>query len=445
MSVVVDCTMDTAMKNIVILATGGTIAGAGEQGKDIGYKSGALEAQTLIDAVPELKNVANIRVEQVCNINSDDITSEIWISLARRINVLASEGFGTSRENVDGFVIMHGTDTMEETAFFLNLTLGGFAPNVAENVAENAARSVILSEVEGARKNVTGNVVCDASGNATGNVAKPVILTGSMRPATAAEPDGPANLLFAVKSAVEMSGCGATGRVILSQGEGSRASHSGLSSRPQCRDHRLSFANNVPVFVAFAGKLMDARTVQKVHANALDAFADISNSGVILSQDEKSGASQPALSSRLQSQLALSSRTPFRDQFLEPTFDISSLHSLPKVSVLYFNADADAELVRFAAERSAGLVIAGAGAGEFSKSWALAIANVIADKNIPVVISTRINCGSIVPEQLLVSGTIASYGLPPAKAAVLLRLALTVTNDSAAIQDMFSSLLPVST
>ena len=395
MSVVVDCTMDTAMKNIVILATGGTIAGAGEQGKDIGYKSGALEAQTLIDAVPELKNMANIRVEQVCNINSDDITSEIWISLAWRINVLASEGFGTSHENVDGFVIMHGTDTMEETAFFLNLTLGGFAPNVA----------------------------------------KPVILTGSMRPATAAEPDGPANLLFAVKSAVEMSDCGAAGRVILSQGEGSRASHSGLSSRPQCRDHRLSFANNVPVFVAFAGKLMDARTVQKVHANALDAFADISNSGVILSRDEKSGASQPALSSR----------TPFRDQFLGPTFDISSLHSLPKVSVLYFNADADAELVRFAAERSAGLVIAGAGAGEFSKSWALAIANVIADKNIPVVISTRINCGSIVPEQLLVSGTIASYGLPPAKAAVLLRLALTVTNDSAAIQDMFSSLLPMST
>ena len=69
--------MDAAMKNIVILATGGTIAGAGEQGNDIGYKSGSIEAQTLIDAIPELKNVANIFVEQVCNINSDDITSEI--------------------------------------------------------------------------------------------------------------------------------------------------------------------------------------------------------------------------------------------------------------------------------------------------------------------------------------------------------------------------------
>jgi len=390
MSVVVDCTMDTAMKNIVILATGGTIAGAGEQGKDIGYKSGALEAQTLIDAVPELKNVANIRVDQVCNINSDDITSEIWISLARRINVLASEGFGTSRENVDGFVIMHGTDTMEETAFFLNLTLGGFAPNVAENVAENAARSVILSEVEGARKNVTGNAVCDASGNATGNVAKPVILTGSMRPATAAEPDGPANLLFAVRSAVEYS--------------------VELSSRPQCRDHRLSFANNVPVFVAFAGKLMDARTVQKVHANDLDAFEEISSE---LSCPPQSGH-HPLLKAK-------------------NSFNVSSLRELPRVSVLYFNADADAELVRFAAERSAGLVIAGAGAGEFSKSWAYALAKV----NVPVVVSTRINRGCIVPEQLLVKGTIAAYDLPPAKAAVLLRLALTVTNNPVVIQDIY--------
>ena len=96
------------MKNIVILATGGTIAGAGEQGKDIGYKSGSIKAQTLIDAIPELKNVANICVEQFCNINSDDITSELWIALARRIRELLQ------RENVDGIVVMHGTDTMED-------------------------------------------------------------------------------------------------------------------------------------------------------------------------------------------------------------------------------------------------------------------------------------------------------------------------------------------
>ncbi len=441
--------MDAVMKNIVVLATGGTIAGAGEQGKDIGYKSGSIDAQTLVDAVPELKNVANILVEQVCNINSDDITSEIWILLARRIKELASDGFGTSRENVDGFVIMHGTDTMEETAFFLSLTLDGFAPNAAENVAENAARSVILSEVEGSRKNVTGNVVCDASGNATGNVAKPVILTGSMRPATAAEPDGPANLLFAVQSAVRLSSSLATcharegGHLPFVDSTESSASHSGLSSRPQCRDHRLSFANNVPVFVAFAGKLMDARTVQKIHANALDAFAEVHDSSVILSQGEGSSDCHPErsfsdLSSRLNCHPGRVPGSPL-------AFDISSLHTLPRVSILYFNADADAELVRFAAERSAGLVIAGAGAGEFSQAWVAAITEIVAKKNIPVVISTRINCGSIVPEQLLVPGTIASYGLPSAKAAVLLRLALTVTKDFATIQDMFFSLSHMST
>ena len=349
------------MKNIVILATGGTIAGAGEQGKDIGYKSGSIKAQTLIDAIPELKNVANICVEQFCNINSDDVTSEIWIALAKRIQELLQ------REDVDGIVMMHGTDTMEETAFFLNLTLGGSAPSAA------------------------------------GNVAKPVIMTGSMRPATAAEPDGPANLLFAVKSAVDLCG-----RSVRESPNSALSCPPEMSSRPDCHPGFIpgspsrvasSWSNatgSSVVYVAFAGKLMNARSVQKIHANDLDAFAEI-------------GAAQ-------------SSR---------PAFDISSLHSLPRVSVLYFNADADAELVRFAAERSAGLVIAGAGAGEFSRAWADAIAEAVAEKNIPVVISTRINRGRIVPEQLLVPGTIAAYDLPPAK------LALTTTNDPAAIQKFY--------
>ena len=361
------------MKNIVILATGGTIAGAGEQGKDIGYKSGSIKAQALIDAIPELKNVANICVEQFCNINSDDVTSEIWIALAKRIQELSQ------RDDVDGIVIMHGTDTMEETAFFLSLTLGGSAPSAAEIAA------------------------------------KPVIMTGSMRPATAAEPDGPANLLFAVKSAVSCS-------------PHELSCPPEMSSRTPChpglvpgRDHPLVNVKNATsswsnatgsgaVYVAFAGKLMNARSVQKIHANDLDAFAEIPASchpGFI-----------PGAPSCF-------------------TFDISNMRELPRVSVLYFNADADAELVRFAAERSAGLVIAGAGAGEFSRAWADALTDVVSKNKIPIVISTRINRGCIVPEQLLVPGTIAAYDLPPAKAAVLLRLALTTTNDPAAIQKIF--------
>ena len=365
------------MKNIVILAMGGTIAGAGEQGKDIGYKSGAIKAQTLIDAIPELKNVANICVEQVCNINSDDVTSEIWIALAKRIEELLQ------RNDVDGIVIMHGTDTMEETAFFLSLTLDGFGSRVVGNVADE---SVGCSGV-------------------VGNVAKPVILTGSMRPATATEPDGPANLLFAVKSAVDL--CERSVR---------ESPNSALSCPPPSGHHLLVNAENTAgVYVAFAGKLMNARSVQKIHANDLDAFAELSCSPTTCHARE--GGHLP----------------------LEKAFDISNMRELPHVSVLYFNADADAELVRFAAERSAGLVIAGAGAGEFSREWADALSDVVSKNKIPVVISTRINRGRIVPEQLLVPGTIAAYDLPPAKAAVLLRLALIVTTAPAAIQKFFET------
>ena len=370
------------MKNIVILATGGTIAGAGEQGKDIGYKSGSIKAQMLIDAIPELKNVANICVEQFCNINSDDVTSEIWIALAKRIQELLL------RDDVDGIVIMHGTDTMEETAFFLSLTLGGSVPSAAEIAA------------------------------------KPVIMTGSMRPATAAEPDGPANLLFAVKTAVSCS-------------PHELSCPPEMSSRTPChpglvpgRDHPLVNAKNATsswsnatgsgaVYVAFAGKLMNARLVQKIHANDLDAFAELSCPPLVI-PDPVPGGHLPLVNAK-------------------NSFDISNMRELPRVSVLYFNADADAELVRFAAERSAGLVIAGAGAGEFSRAWADALTDVVSKNKIPIVISTRINRGRIVPEQLLVPGTIAAYDLPPAKAAVLLRLALTITNDPVKIQEMFES------
>ncbi|MCR4830231.1 MAG: asparaginase domain-containing protein [Pseudobutyrivibrio sp.] len=100
---------------VVILATGGTIAGAGEEGKETGYKSGTLSVDSLVDAVPGLTDISNIKAEQICNVNSDDITSEIWIELANKINEMAQD------ENISGFVITHGTDTMEETAYFLNV------------------------------------------------------------------------------------------------------------------------------------------------------------------------------------------------------------------------------------------------------------------------------------------------------------------------------------
>ena len=77
---------------IVILATGGTIAGLGEQGKDTGYQSGILPVETLLKGNPDISKIADIKAIQVCNLNSDDITDSIWLELANTINRLAKAG-----------------------------------------------------------------------------------------------------------------------------------------------------------------------------------------------------------------------------------------------------------------------------------------------------------------------------------------------------------------
>ena len=137
-----------AKPNIVILATGGTIAGAGATSTTtVGYTAAVTAVDKLISNVPELKNVANVSGEQVFQIASESITMDNWLTLAKRVNVLLAQ------DNVDGIVITHGTDTLEETAYFLDL--------------------VVKSN-------------------------KPVVIVGSMRPGTAMSADGPLNLYRAV-------------------------------------------------------------------------------------------------------------------------------------------------------------------------------------------------------------------------------------------------------
>jgi L-asparaginase len=142
---------------VVILATGGTIAGAAATGTQAGYTSGAVNIDTMIASVPGITDLANIKGEQLSNVGSQDMTFDIMLKLARRINELAQS------PGVDGFVITHGTDTMEDTAFFLNLTV---------------------------------------------KTDKPVVMVGSMRPSTAVSADGPLNLYNAVGVAADPKAAG---------------------------------------------------------------------------------------------------------------------------------------------------------------------------------------------------------------------------------------------
>lgn len=136
------------MKNIVVLATGGTIAGVSTSSTDTtGYRSAILTVDDIISQISPLKTIANITSEQFVQLDSADMTHEVWLELARRISSLLE------REDVDGVVVTHGTDTLEETAYFLNLVV---------------------------------------------NSEKPVVLVGAMRPSTSLSCDGPMNLYNAV-------------------------------------------------------------------------------------------------------------------------------------------------------------------------------------------------------------------------------------------------------
>jgi L-asparaginase len=142
---------DPKLPDVVILATGGTIAGAAGTGTTAGYQSGKLGVEILLAAVPDLEKLANCTGEQIANVGSQNMTDDIWLGLAERCNELA-------RTDVDGIVITHGTDTMEETAYFLSLVV---------------------------------------------HTDKPVVMTGSMRPSTAMSADGPLNIYNAVAVAAD--------------------------------------------------------------------------------------------------------------------------------------------------------------------------------------------------------------------------------------------------
>ena len=136
-----------SLPNVVVMATGGTIAGTASAGDDSVYRAGEVPVAALISAVPEASRLANLTGVQVASIGSQDMNDAVWMQLAKELDNHLSD------DSVAGVVITHGTDTIEETAFYLNL-------------------------------------VVDSD--------KPVVLTGAMRPSTALSADGPLNLYNSV-------------------------------------------------------------------------------------------------------------------------------------------------------------------------------------------------------------------------------------------------------
>jgi L-asparaginase len=152
------------LARVRILATGGTIAGAGPSEIDRTYKPGDLAVESLIRAVPKVRTLADVSGEQIAQIGSQDMDDALWLKLAVRVNALFAA------DEADGIVVTHGTDTMEETAYFLHL--------------------VTRSE-------------------------RPVVLTGAMRPPTSLSPDGPLNLYNAVAVAADPDAAGRGAIVVL--------------------------------------------------------------------------------------------------------------------------------------------------------------------------------------------------------------------------------------
>ena len=129
---ILGATLAVAKPTIYILATGGTIAGSGPGSLDASYNSGTVTVDKLIAAVPEINKIATIKGEQISNIGSQEMNNEVWFKLANRVNELLTSG------KADGIVITHGTDTMEETAYFLNLVVKSDKPIVMVGAMRNS-------------------------------------------------------------------------------------------------------------------------------------------------------------------------------------------------------------------------------------------------------------------------------------------------------------------
>jgi L-asparaginase len=320
-----------------VLATGGTIAGAAGSDVQAAYTSGQVGVQQLLAAVPQANKLAVLKGEQISNIGSQDMNDAVWLKLARRVNEL------TAMPDVNGVVITHGTDTIEETAYFLNL--------------------VVRSR-------------------------KPVVLTAAMRPSTALSADGPLNFYNAVAVAAHKD---AAGRGVL---------------------------------VVVNDWIHGASSLTKTSTTAVQTFLSPLSGliGTVAYGDIEFY------------------RGPVGRNTAESEFSLDGVTELPRVDIVMAYENMDGSLIDASVAAGAkGVVVAGVGNGNMTEAAVKTLAK-HAKNGIVCVRSSRVTTG-IVGRNVEVDddklGLVASLGLNPQKARVLLRLALLKSRTPADLQRLF--------
>jgi len=328
---------------VVLLATGGTIAMKIDPVKKAPVP--ATSGEDLVATVPEIAKVATIEVQNLSNVPSDYMDPERWVGLA------AAAREALARPEVAGVIVSHGTDTLEETGWFLDLTVDS---------------------------------------------PKPIVLIGAQRNASEHDFDGPRNLLNAARICVS----------------------------PDARGKGAMLALN--------GQINAAREATKAHTSSVETFRSGDFGFLGVADNDR----------------VVFYRSPARRQHLPLAGKKDAQGKaapLPRVDIVPMYGGADGALVRAAAAAGArGIVIQALGWGNMNVPMFEAVAETL-KKGIPVVVSTRVPTGRVLPvygfqgggKTTRDLGAVFADDLSPQKARILLMLALQTTADPAALQKLF--------